>query len=220
MFNPSMLRDIPIGQMHIRELCFGLLIHLPSDDPHLGRIPKPVPLPGYQMFLMRAMDQIVTRLTKRNEVIRAIAACLATLDVVDIQNFVLGFASTPLTSMPIPKQHIFTHIPESELGSLLVLSALYLRMLDLLDVKLGDFDGGLPDGQDLLHEPDRFQMDIHRVLDRGWQPARWFLSVVETSRTVSCLAASSCPTKLLTRCQKLLNISAGLHFCLKQDRLF
>jgi len=42
-------------------------------DPHLGRISKPIRLPLDLVFLMGAVDQVVTGLTQSNQVIRMIS---------------------------------------------------------------------------------------------------------------------------------------------------
>ena len=69
----------------------------------------------------------------------------------DIEDLVFGRAPTPLAALPIAKQDIFPDIPEALLRTLLILSTLYLRVLDLLNVELCHLDSGATDWQDLVN---------------------------------------------------------------------
>ena len=89
------------------------------------------------------MDQVMTCFAEGNEIVRAIPASLARLDVMHIQDQVFRLALTPLASMVVTKQYIFPHIPETELRSLLVFHTLDLRISDLLQVKLCYLNGCL-----------------------------------------------------------------------------
>jgi hypothetical protein len=86
--NTRVLCDIAVGQMPLREQAFRLLIDAPPDDTHLGRISKSVALPGNLVFLVGAMDEIVTRLAERDQIIRTVSACFATFNVMHIQDHV------------------------------------------------------------------------------------------------------------------------------------
>ena len=57
------------------------------------------------MFLVRTMNEIMTRLTKRDEVVGAISARLREFDMMHIQNAVFRFALAPLT-YAITEAHI------------------------------------------------------------------------------------------------------------------
>ena len=72
-----MLSDVAKGQMDIREGCFDLLVAAPPNNAHVRSIPKPVALSLDALFLMGTMDEIMTGLTKRDEIIWAIPTCLA-----------------------------------------------------------------------------------------------------------------------------------------------
>src|SRR5713226_1154391 len=136
MRDAGMLRDVSIGQMHILQHRFGLLIDVPSDDAHLSCITKRSPSALNLLFLVCSMNEIVTRLTQGNQIIRAIPARLPALDMVDIQDRVFRLTLAPLAGMSITKQDILTHIPKAQLRPLLILLALYLRVTDLLNVEL------------------------------------------------------------------------------------
>src|SRR6266446_919599 len=142
-----MLGNIAIGEMYIRERHLGLLIDTPSNNAHLGNISKSLALPFDGMFLVRPMNEIMTRLTKRDEVVRAISARLARFDMMRIQNAVFRFSLAPLTGMVISEEHIFTHIPEAKLRSLLILDAINVRILNLLKIELRYLNGSSADRQ-------------------------------------------------------------------------
>ena len=72
-----MFRDVSIGQMDMLEQRFGLLIDAPPDDAHLSCITKRATLALNLVFLVCSMDEIVTRLTQGDEVIRAIPTRLS-----------------------------------------------------------------------------------------------------------------------------------------------
>ncbi len=59
----SVLCDVTIGQMDMREECFRLLIDAPPDDAHLCRIPKAPGLPFNRVLLVRSVNEIMARLT-------------------------------------------------------------------------------------------------------------------------------------------------------------
>jgi len=80
--------DVAIGEMHIREQCLRLFVDTPTDTTHLGRITKAIALSLDLMLLMCAMDEIMTCLTERNEIVRAITTRLARLDMMHIQDVV------------------------------------------------------------------------------------------------------------------------------------
>src|SRR6266700_2882687 len=117
------------------------------------------------------MNEIVTGLTQRDQVIRAISTSLAGLDVMDSEHGVLRLALTPLAHMTVSRQDIFPDIPETELWTVLVVLPLDLRGAYLLDVELCHLDGGPAHRQQLVSQTDRFQMGCYFVLHRGREPA-------------------------------------------------
>ena len=110
-------------------------------------------------------------LAERHQVIGAIAASLARLDVMDSEHGVLRLALTPLTHMTISRKDICPDIAEAKLWTLLVVLALDLRVAYLLDIELCHFDRCPAHGQDLVHQTDRFQMGFHFVLHGRREPA-------------------------------------------------
>jgi hypothetical protein len=77
MRDTATLRDVSIGRMYILEQCFGLLIDAPPDDAHLSGIAKRSTLARNLVFLVCSMNEIVTRLTQGDEVIRAMPTRLS-----------------------------------------------------------------------------------------------------------------------------------------------
>ncbi len=77
MRDAGMLRDVSIGQMYILEQRFGLLIDAPPDDTHLSCITKSSTFARNLVFLVCSMNEIVTRLTQGDEVIRVIPTRLS-----------------------------------------------------------------------------------------------------------------------------------------------
>ena len=112
------------------------------------------------------MNQIVTGFAHSDQVLWTIAARLSTLDVVHMQDRILGCALTPLAPVPIPKQHILPHIPEPQLRALLVPLALDLRVHDFLHIELCHLNRRVADWQNPVHQPDRFDMAVYLVPNR------------------------------------------------------
>lgn len=86
MRDARMLRDVPIGQMHIRKERFRLLVDGPPDGAHLSCIPKAPGLPFNLVLLVRSMNEIMARLTEGDQVIGAATTRLSRLDMMDIQD--------------------------------------------------------------------------------------------------------------------------------------
>ena len=74
MGDASMLGDVSIRRMDIREECFGLFVDGPADDTHLRCISKALCLTRDRVFLVCSMDEFVTGLTQCDQIIRAIAS--------------------------------------------------------------------------------------------------------------------------------------------------
>ena len=152
------------------------------------------------VLLARSMDQIVTRFTYRDQIIRTIPASLARLDVMHIEDWVFRLALAPLTGMVVTEQHIFPDIPEAQLWSLLVRYAFDLRIFDLLHVKLCHLNDRPTNRQDSVNHLDRLDVTSHFVLHRRGQPAFRFLSVEQPRFSVARFSASSSPSILQARC--------------------
>ena len=86
------------------------------------------------------MNKRVACLTERHQIIGAISAGFAGLDVMDIENVVSRLALTPLTHMAISCEDIFPDIPEAELRTVLVVLARDHRISYLPDIELCHFD--------------------------------------------------------------------------------
>src|SRR5579883_2089754 len=162
----------------------------------------------------------MTRFIERNQIVRAVTACLPTLDMVDIQNRVPGFALAPLTAVGVSCQHIFPDIPETELWPFLVGFAFDGRVLQLLKIKLSHLNDGPTNGQEPMNHLNGFQMRVYPMLNGRGQPPFRLASVQKTCWPVPCFSVSPDTTKLLTSGKPLLNIHTWLHFSLKQHRVF
>ena len=86
--------------------------------------------------------------------------------MVDMQFTVLALSLTALALVPVPEQHVFPNIPESELFTLLVVGALRQRKplflgLQQLGIELRSFHGYLTDRQELAYLPNPVDMGIH-----------------------------------------------------------
>ena len=77
MNNTGRFREVSIGQMHIGEVRFALLIDAPADDAQLGCISETGALAGDFLFLIRAVNEFMTGLTERDQVVGTIATCLS-----------------------------------------------------------------------------------------------------------------------------------------------
>lgn len=211
---------VSIGQPHLWEEDFGLFVDTPPDDAHLACVAKTGTLACDLVLLMGPMDQIVAGLAQRHQIVWAISPGFPALDVVNVQNPVLRFASAPLADMTITPEHIFSDIPKVELWSLLILLPFNFRMLDLLDVKLGHFNDDLVHWQQGMNPEHRLDVRIDPVLNRRGKPAIRLSAVQKPASPIAGCATSSGTTELTTASCQLLNIRSLLDFCLEQDGLF
>src|SRR2546421_11168415 len=108
-----------------------------------------------------------------------------------IEDRIFGLAVTPLAEVSIPKKNIFACIPEVELRAFLVLLPFYLRILHLLDIKLCYLDSRATNRQDLVNQPDCFEMAIHLVVHGRCKPSLRLLSVLEARLAGSRFGTSS-----------------------------
>ena len=77
MNDTGMFRKISIGEMHVRKQLFYLFIDVPSNNPHLGCISKPIAPPLYLVLLMCSVDEIMAGLTQSDEIIGSVTACFS-----------------------------------------------------------------------------------------------------------------------------------------------
>ena len=112
MRDACLLREIPIGQVDMREDRFGAAIDAPPNHAHLRCIPKTSALALYRVFLVRSMHQIMARLTEGDQIIRAVPTRFSRLDMMHSEDRVFRLAKTPLAAVIVTKQHVLAHIPE------------------------------------------------------------------------------------------------------------
>src|SRR5947208_16995667 len=105
-----MFGDIAIRETDRCKHFFGQLIHAKADDAHLRSIPKAPRLAFKLVLRSRAVNESMASLTERHQVIGAIPASLARLDVMDIEHGIFRLALTPLTHMTISGKDIFPDI--------------------------------------------------------------------------------------------------------------
>ena len=131
----------------------------------------------------------VTCFTQCYEIVRCISSGFSTFNVMHIQDVIFGFSFAALTGMSIPKQHIFTYIPEIKLFSVLVSLAFDLWVFNLLDVKTGCFDYDFchrKDLHDVSHDGD---MSLNLLSDTRSEPPVRFLPVIKTRLSIPGLSA-------------------------------
>ena len=73
--NTCILREISIRQMHVWEELFGLLVDAPAHDAHLRCLSKASRLAFDLMLLVGSMDEIMARLTHRDEIVWTVTPC-------------------------------------------------------------------------------------------------------------------------------------------------
>ena len=83
---------------------------------------------------------LMASFAKGNQVVWAITSSLSALYVMHIQDFIFTLTLTMLASMIISKQYVFTHIEEIKLFSLLVFTAGYTWIINLLYIKSSRFN--------------------------------------------------------------------------------
>ena len=94
--------------------------------------------------------------TQRDKVVRSIPACFSVFDMVDMQLIVLGLPLAALALMAVSEQHVFPHVAETELYSLLVVGTMRQRKslflgLHQLGIELCSLHRYLIDRQELAY---------------------------------------------------------------------
>jgi len=92
----------------------------------------------------------VAFLAQRDQVVRRVAARFAALYVVHVQYFVSAAVFAP-AFVPVAEQHVLARVPEVKLFALLVLLALYFRVLNFLYIERRDLDYDLAYWQDFVY---------------------------------------------------------------------
>ena len=73
--NPYLLREIAIRQIHLWEELFGLLVDAPAHDAHLRCLSKASRLAFDLLLLVCSVDEIMARLTHRDEIVWTVTPC-------------------------------------------------------------------------------------------------------------------------------------------------
>ena len=102
-----------------------------------------------------------------------------------------------LAGMSIAKQDVLADIPESELLSLLILRTSNVRMLDLLDIEAGRFNGDAENGQHPADICNNTEMRDNLILNARSQPAFLLVAytVQKTCFAIACFAVPAGTTK-------------------------
>lgn len=214
--DPRLLRLIPVGHTHLGAERFGLLVDLPTDHRYLRRIPKTGRVACEGAFQVILMKSRMAHGAQRHQVVRAITARFPRLNMVNGENRIFGLSLTPLAPLLVAPEHILAGIPKIVLQSMLIFLPCNLRVFDLLQIKLRDFNGGTAYGQDRVNKADGFEMALHLVPHRRRQPPLGLVSIGIPCWPVACLAASSPTAELLARRQQGLNIRSWVNFRLEE----
>jgi hypothetical protein len=108
---------------------------------------------------------LMTAFTKRYQVVWGVTSCLAALNVMYVEYFVLAFTFAVLADMTITEQHILARVPEVKLIATLILNSLNVGVLDLLDIESRYFHDDFCDGQYLMYLIDELQMRVYLLPD-------------------------------------------------------
>lgn len=141
VLDADVLRDVPIGQMHIVELLLCTIVNRPAHYVHQSRITKGCTPFDFQ-FDFSTVVRLMTGLTQCDKVVRGVPAGLTGLNMMYIENLVLRFPVAVLTSVTVAEKNIFSCIPEPHLFSLLILFALYVGIFEQLRIELSHLDDG------------------------------------------------------------------------------
>ena len=126
----------------------------PSHDSHKSFCAKGFSALDLQINLSLVIG-LVTGLAEGDEVVRRVSAGTAALQVMDVEHRILGFAQAVPACMSVAPKHVFAHVPEAELFTLLITDTGYIRVLNGLQVETCRFDRNGRYGQktaDLLHQ--------------------------------------------------------------------
>jgi len=143
-----------------------------------------------------AVKRLMTRLTKREQVVGGIAACTSALQVMNIEHRVFRSAVTMLTNVSVSEKNILADVPEAELFSLLVLFPCNVRTLQQLRVERRRFHGDLRDRKQSKNCFYARQIRVDSVFNRRSKPAFALgaNAVVESRRAVARFAVSTSPS--------------------------
>ena len=83
------LCEIAVGQLDMRKQCLCLVVDAPAHVAHLSRVSQASASSWNCVFLMGAVDEVVTGLAERDQIVRSIPAGLSGLDVMDVEHPIL-----------------------------------------------------------------------------------------------------------------------------------
>lgn len=194
------------------ERLFETVVNGPAHDVHGGRVPqgrRPRQVEGEPSGVIC----LVAGLAQRDEVVRAVAACLAGLEVMDIEDAVLGLAMAAPALVSVAEQYVFAYVPEAELLAVLVVGARKAGVLDPLHVELRDLDGDGCHRKEMRHVGDGPDVRTDFLFDGRGKPSLRSAAVVEAGRTVAGGAfASACAARLASGREKFCDVGPEPHF--------
>lgn len=208
----GIFREIPISQADVSIQIFQLVIEGPAHDFHEHSVSKTyASFDRLREFYRSFVIPFVAGFTERDQVIRCIPTCLAAFDMVHIENFVLRPPLAALADMPVAEEYIFTYIPEPELFPLLVLCALYFRILDLLDIERRYLHNDFRYWQYLMYPAYSRKVCINFILYRWCEQSVASFPVYKTaSGILFCGCAGTCGSagvlRVSLRCRSLTRL--------------
>lgn len=175
VLDSSVFCDIAIGYMDVLSWIIELqtIIDCPSHNGHERSVTKRLGAAfGFQLNLS-AVIGLVTRFTKRDEIVRTIATGLTRFEMMDVQDIVFAFAMAMLTLVVVTEQDIFPSVPKAELFALLVLFTANLRILEQLRIELRHFHDDVSHGKNGTHHVNNAEMAFCLLPD-GWREPAFF----------------------------------------------
>lgn len=140
VYDTGVLCDIPVGHVPAyakRQICVLQFVEkCPAHDAHKCGIRKlHATVDGLWKLYSPFVITLVAGFAQSNEVVWSVTAGLTALDMVHVENLVVGFALTALAFMSIAEEYILPDIPEVHLVAVLIVRARNIRVLNLLNVK-------------------------------------------------------------------------------------
>ena len=128
---------------------------------------------------------------ERDQIVGSVAPRASALDVMYVENFVLGLTVAVLALVSVPEEDVFADVPEAELFALLVLDTLNVGILQTLHVKGRRFHDDLRHRQDAQDRLNARDMCADAVLHGRRKPPLISLAVVEPRSAITGLAGST-----------------------------
>ena len=208
----------------VSNLNFGVprpqpLEERPAHDAHEGfRLKRSAAF--HSQLDLAAVECLVARLAERDQIVGSVASRAPALNVMDVENLVLGLSVAVLALVSVSEKDVFTNVPEAELFALLVLDTLNVGILQTLHVKGRRFHDDLRHRQDAQDRLNARDMCADAVLHGRRKPSLISLAVVEPRSTVTGLAGSTGVTQSTATRKKLGNVLTKFDFRRIEFRLF